>query len=259
VTGSPFAQLLADRLGRFVFRYRDYLVPLVLLGIVLLTPPATIGSARVDAWLDVLGLLIAAAGQALRLAVIGFAYIRRGGINKRLAAPTLVCEGLYAHSRNPMYVGNMLLFVGLMLIYNSPWGYFLMLPLVLLALLAIVRAEERFLTQRFGSAYADYCRRVNRFLPDPRGLRTTLAGMQFDWRRAVRKDYGTVFAWLSAAFFLLAWEGVRRSGVTHAAPQLRGLAGWYAGVLVAYAIVRWLKKSRRLRSHPIGLSPTRPL
>jgi protein-S-isoprenylcysteine O-methyltransferase Ste14 len=240
---------LTDHLGRFVFRYRDYLVPAVLVGVLVLTrPQAPLGSERLDAVLDALGIVVAAAGQALRALVIGYAYIRRGGINKQLAAPTLVCEGFYAHSRNPMYVGDFLLFAGLAMIYHSGAVYLVVLPIVATALLAIVTAEERYLAARFGAPYTAYCQRVNRFVPTLRGLSATTRGMRFDWRRVLRSEYGTTFAWLSAAFFLLAWEDMLRCGWARSAPHLYHLLALYLPVPVAYGTVRWLKKSGRLRS-----------
>ena len=240
---------LADRLGRFVFGYRDYLVPAALLAVIALTrPQAPFGSERLDAALDALGLLVAVVGQVLRMAVIGYAYIQRGGAQKQLSAPKLVCAGFYAHSRNPMYAGDFLLFLGLSLIYNSPWVYLVVLPAVAFSLLAIVTAEERYLGRRFGAAYADYCRTVNRFVPGLRGLRTTLRGMHFDWRRVLRKEYGTTFAWVSAAFFLLAWQQIVRLGWSAGQPALRWLLCLYVPVPLAYGYVRWLKKSGRLQS-----------
>lgn len=240
---------LADRLGRFVFGYRDYLVPAALVVVIALTrPQAPFGSERLDALLDALGLLVALAGQILRIAVIGHAYIQRGGAQKQLSAPKLVCAGFYAHSRNPMYVGDFLLFLGLCIIYNSAWVYLVVLPAVGLSLLAIVSAEERYLGRRFGAAYADYCQRVNRFIPRLYGLRATLRGMPFDWRRVLRKEYGTTFAWVSAACFLLAWEQVVWRGWSGARPALFRLLCLYAPVPVAYGYVRWLKKSGRLQS-----------
>ncbi len=238
-----------DRLGRFVFRYRDYLVPAGLVVVLVLTrPQAPFGSERADAWLDGLGFLVASTGQALRVLVIGYAYIQRGGANKQLSAPQLVGEGFYAHSRNPMYAGDVLLLVGLCLIYNSAWVYVVGLPAFVIALLAIVKAEEHYLAQRFGAEYAAYCQRVNRFIPRLPGLRATLRGMRFDWRRVLRKEYGTTFAWLSAAFFLFAWQRLSRLGWAGAAPQLLRLAALYAPIPLAYGFVRWLKKSGRLRS-----------
>lgn len=245
----PWPTAAFDRLGRFVFRYRDYLVPAGLLVVLVLTrPQAPFGSERADAWLDALGFLVAATGQALRVLVIGYAYIQRGGANKQLSAPNLVCEGFYAHSRNPMYVGNFLLLLGLCVIYNSAWVYFVGLSAVAIGLLAIVKAEENYLSQRFGAEYAAYCQQVNRFVPRLHGLRATMRGMRFDWRRVLRKEYGTTFAWLSAGFFLVAWERLVRLGWASAAPQLHRLAAVYAPIPLAYGVVRWLKKSGRLRS-----------
>jgi hypothetical protein len=82
--------------------------------------------------------------------------------------------------------------------------------------------------------------------------------MRFDWKRVLRKEYGTTLAWVSAAFFLLAWERVVRLGWSGAAPELRWLALLYAPVPIAYTFVRWLKKSGRLRSPDYVTPRTRP-
>lgn len=247
VVAVPGAWL--DNVGRFVFRYRDYIVPVALLAVlVLVRPDEPFRSASWNTIADIVGLLIALAGQAWRVLVIGLAYIQRGGAQKSLSAPTLVIEGVYAHCRNPMYIGDFLLFLGLCVIYNSVWVYAAALPVVALSLWAMVVAEERYLSERFGAAYADYCRRVNRFVPDLRGWRQTMRGLRFDWRRVLRKEYGTTFAWLSGAFVLLAWERVARSGWSAAEPTLLALAVLYAPIPLLYGIVRWLKLSGRLRS-----------
>jgi len=235
--------------GRFAFRFRDYLVPVGLgVALALTRPEHLFGSAVVNRWTDLLGFTIAAVGQTLRILVIGYAYIQRGGANKQLAAPKLVCEGFYAHSRNPMYVGNVLLIVGLAIIYNSFWIYLIGLPVVLGGILSIIRAEEDFLAGKFGDEYEEYCHRVNRFLPSLRGLRSTMSSMTFDWKRVLRKEYGTTFAWLSAAFFLLAWERLLHFGYARSAHQINALLIAYVPVVIGYGTVRWLKKTRRLES-----------
>lgn len=238
-----------QRFGRFVFRFRDYLAPAGLAIILAVTVPEhPFGSERVNRWVDALGLLVAATGQALRALVIGYAYIVRGGASKQLAAPKLVCEGFYAHSRNPMYVGNMLLLSGLAMIYNSRWVYVFGLPAFVAGLLAIIKAEEAFLATKFGPDYEDYCRRVNRFLPRLCGLRATMASMTFDWKRVLRKEYGTTCAWLSATLFLLVWERLVHFGYTARRDEINTLLLAYIPVVIAYAVIRWLKKSRRLDS-----------
>lgn len=238
---------LHDRLGRFVFGWRDWLAPLC--GLVLLVaakPKPFLGDPALDPWQDALGLLVCAAGQALRFAVIGYAYIKRGGTNKEIDAPTLVVQGFYAHSRNPMYVGNFLLLVGLAILWNSAFVTLLVLPVMLLAIHAIVRAEERFLEGRFGEEYADYCRRVNRFLPSLRGLPTTMASMHFEWKRALRKDYGTFFAWTSTAIVFMVVERLHWFGLEASVPAIRRLLVAWLVLFAAWAAARWAKKTGQL-------------
>jgi hypothetical protein len=169
----------------------------------------------------------------------------RGGANKRLAAPKLVCEGFYAHSRNPMYLGNFMLLAGLAIIYNSVWVYLLGLPLFYGGLLSIVKAEEEFLAKEFGDDYTRYCSTTNRFFPRLAGLRDTLGQMQFDWKRVLRKEYGTTLAWTSTALVLMAWEryyfGARMSQL------LPFLVAWLF-IFAAWGVVRFMKKTGRLRS-----------
>jgi protein-S-isoprenylcysteine O-methyltransferase Ste14 len=233
--------------GRFVFRYRDYLAPLGLILILLISRPQQLfSSERLDVWLDAVGLIVAACGQAVRIVVIGYAYIQRGGANKRLAAKRLVCEGIYAHSRNPMYVGNFLLLAGLAIIYHSPLVYLVAFPVYLLAIWTIIKSEEEFLAQQFGREYADYCQRVNRFLPRLHGMRETLEGMGFDWPRVIRKEYGTTFAWTSVALGLIAWEQITWYGFAAAHDVLVALMTIWLGIVVLYGVARWLKKTHRL-------------
>ncbi|MFM7737256.1 MAG: methyltransferase family protein [Alphaproteobacteria bacterium] len=238
---------LHDKLGRFVFGWRDWLAPLC--GVVLLVfakPRPFLGDPALDRWQDALGLLVCALGQALRFAVIGFAYIKRGGTNKEIDAPTLVVQGFYAHSRNPMYFGNFLLLVGLAMLWNSAFVTLLVLSLMLLAIHAIVRAEERFLAGRFGAQYDDYCRRVNRFLPSLGGLSQTMSSMRFEWKRALRKDYGTFFAWTSTAVVFMIVERLHWFGFEASRPAIGKLiAAWFV-LLAAWATARWAKKTGRL-------------
>lgn len=76
----------------------------------------------------------------------------------------LVTTGIYRLTRNPMYLGMTLLYVGLAAWRNTAWP-FLALPGVLATIhVGVVRREERYLEARFGEAYRDYARRVRRWL-----------------------------------------------------------------------------------------------
>jgi protein-S-isoprenylcysteine O-methyltransferase Ste14 len=231
--------------GNFFFRYRNAVFPIVLVVLFALFPPPRLGSAA-DLWLDVLGLAIGLAGQGLRMAVIGFAYIKRGGLNKRVYAETLVTEGFFGTCRNPLYVGNILMLVGLFVIEGNPVAVALGLAFFLYAYVSIVRAEETYLAAKFGDAYARYCRDVNRWWPDFSRLAGATAGMSFDWRRVVIKDYSTFCAWIGMAVLLLAYQDAYWRDFALPASFYVPWA-LVVAVLVAVALlVRWAKKSGRL-------------
>src|SRR5262245_55356451 len=85
--------------GRFFFRWRDAVFPLVFLALVISTRARwPLEDRRLEILTNVLGIAVALAGQLLRALVIGLAYIRRGGRNRQVSADELVCEGIFAHS-----------------------------------------------------------------------------------------------------------------------------------------------------------------
>ena len=244
---SPGWRRLLAPLGRFFFKFRDLLFPLVFFGLALVSYPRLfLGSERWDRVLDAFGIIVALSGQLLRAVVIGFAYIRRGGKNKQVFADALVQEGVFAHSRNPLYLGNFLALVGFCLIHNSTLCYVVGIPFFALAYLAIVAAEEEYLQQRFGAEYEAYCRRVPRFIPTFRGLRATLGEMKFDWKRLIRKEYGSTFAGASCIFALLVWDAYVRHGAAGLRGLLPAVLGIWAVLVCAYLVARYLKKSGAL-------------
>lgn len=80
------------------------------------------------------------------------------------AARALALVGPYRFTRNPMYLGLLVAYLGGALVTNWAWPL-VFLPFVLLVMNAFVIArEERYLTAAFGADYTDYCRRVRRWL-----------------------------------------------------------------------------------------------
>lgn len=234
--------------GNLVFRYRNGLAPVLLAVVLLLTRPRPFGgSAGTDLLWDLAGVLVALAGQALRVLVIGLAYIQRGGKNRTIAADKLVVDGVFAHARHPLYVGNFLLLTGLMMIWNAPGGY-MMLAVVGLALFSMARAEEQFLSRKFGPEFDAYCARVPRFVPNLRGIGATIARFSFDWKRVVRKEYGTTFAFASCALALMALQWIEWDGAAGLLRGLKILLPLWVLVALCWATARWMKKTRRLTS-----------
>jgi hypothetical protein len=116
-----------------------------------------------------------------------------------------------------------------MMIWNSPLGH-TVTALLGLGLFSMACAEEAFLRGKFGAEYDAYCARVPRFVPRWRGLRDTLSRFTFDWKRVVRKEYGTTFSWTTAALALLALERIRWDGFGDARAALPVLGAIWLGI-----------------------------
>ena len=111
-----------------------------------------------------LGWALAAVGVALMgSAVMTF---RRAGTSLNPAKPTtrVVVHGPYRLTRNPMYVGWVILYLGCVLLTNTVWPL-ASLPVVLVLISrAVIAKEERYLEAKFGDAYRAYKARVRRWL-----------------------------------------------------------------------------------------------
>jgi protein-S-isoprenylcysteine O-methyltransferase Ste14 len=233
------------RIGRFLFTYRNGIFPAAAVVMILCSRPRIfLGDVRYDWVLDAVGFAIALSGQALRAAVIGLAYIQRGGKNRKIDAPRLVRDGIFSLSRNPLYVGNILIIAGLVVIYNSPWIYAIVLPAFVFAYICIVAAEEEFLRGRFGAEYDDYCAEVHRFIPTPKRWRWVFHGASFDMKRVILKDYGSAFYWVSMAIALVLWKGVWKFGYEASRGEIAVLVPVWIFVLAAWGLARYVKKKR---------------
>ena len=108
------------------------------------------------------GLLIA----GVVLSVWGLVTFRRAGtaVIPHHAASELVTSGPYRFTRNPMYVGLTIAYIGGAAVINSGWPLIL-LPIVLVVLVrTVVSREEQYLTDAFGDQFAAYRSRVRRWL-----------------------------------------------------------------------------------------------
>ncbi len=107
------------------------------------------------------------------LVVLGIGLIRRsfaaldraGTTSSPFGAPSaLVTGGAFRYSRNPVYVGMTLVYLGLAALLGSVWPFILSIPLLFVMDLGVVRREEAALAGKFGSEYQAYRRRVRRWI-----------------------------------------------------------------------------------------------
>ena len=178
-------------LGNFFFRFRTTLSPF--LPLLLLLPGSAVFRDPFVAAL--IGLIVAAAGQIVRGTTIGLEYIVRGGRNHRVYADDLVTQGLFRHTRNPMYVGKFLMVLGAGIASNR-WPALLAITAAYSFMYqAITLAEEAYLRDKFGMAFDRYCNDVPRWWPRVRGLQETFAKTRFNWTRVLVKEYSAPLGW----------------------------------------------------------------
>jgi protein-S-isoprenylcysteine O-methyltransferase Ste14 len=233
------------KLGNFIFRYRNLLFPLLFFSLVVGVKPS-LGSKYLENARYVIGVMVTLAGQTVRALTIGLAYIKRGGKNRKIYAKGLVKEGIFAHCRNPLYLGNILIITGLGIVAHSFLFALIGIPLFIFLYLAIIRAEEHFLASKFGQEYIEYCRRVNRFIPKFSGIGKTLKGMKFRWKRLIVKEYGTTYVWIICVILLIMRNQYVRYGNWQNSSVILLLSLLFIFVTGLYAVAWYLKKSRLL-------------
>ena len=234
-------------IGNFFFKHRNTLFIFLYLALFIPSPGLFTENAfgtHYYYWPILIGLLVTCTGQAIRGATIGLAYIIRGGKGGQVYAEELVTQGIFNHCRNPLYVGNILMLLGVGILSNSLLYVAILIPLFLLIYHAIVLAEENFLRKKFGASFDMYCSRVNRWIPNLKGISQTFNSMEFKWERWILKEYNTQYVWLSGITLILL---LRYPQLTHYNESRRNvlLVIILFILLLGYAAVRYLKKSGR--------------
>ena len=241
--------LMIEPIGRFFFRTRNAVFPILLATLLIAFPPRGFGDWRFDA-LALLGVALLVLGQGLRVMTVGLDYIKRGGKKKRIYADRLVTGGIYAHCRNPMYTGNIGIALGLLCIAGNPWAIALGGAFVLFVYYAITRGEEAYLRDRFGDQYLAFVARTRRWIPRLRGMRATLRAYRFDWPGVVVKEYSTIYSSLILATIIVAAKGWRGGTLPLYWPWIIAAAAlWTALFLTA----RYFKKARSWRARGVAM------
>lgn len=145
-------------LGQKIFEYRSY-TPIPFLVLMVLYENANI-------WSLIIGFLIAVLGELTRLWGVSWA-----GSETRTTGTVggafLIVKGPFAHVRNPLYVGNILMYLGIGIMSFALFPYLQIVALIFFSFqyYYIVKEEENYLRNTFSNEYENYCKNVPRFLP----------------------------------------------------------------------------------------------
>ena len=189
---------LITRFGGWLFTQRSWL-PLPIAVVLLLVPAGS--SVTFSTRLLYAGVLMVAAGEALRLWAVHHIGVISRTRSDRLGP--LVATGPFSLVRNPLYVGNILLWAGFAVSARLLWAAPLVVLLLALEYHAIVRWEERLLETRLGDTYRAYAARVSRWIPSIRTPAQLPGDRHFSWRETLFSERGTLIA--IGVGYLLLW------------------------------------------------------
>jgi len=177
---SPAEQRASARVGAVLFRNRSWL-PVPFLLVALLAP----GRMTAASWIA--GAVLIVSGEGIRLAGVAAA----GTVTRRRSrnVQRLVTYGAFSWVRNPLYVGNFLIWMGFVVISGVLWFLPVAIALFALEYTLIVSYEEGVLESIFGAEYLNYKTTTPRWMPrPPRGAQES---GPHDWAEAWRSEIST--------------------------------------------------------------------
>jgi protein-S-isoprenylcysteine O-methyltransferase Ste14 len=179
-------------IGDACFRFRAIsVVPVILLILFIFDP---LDAGRFNLSLNLLGFLIALAGAATRIVAAGYAKPFTSGRENYLKAESLNTSGVYSIVRNPLYVGNFLVYNGILVAYSSPAALAFFNVFFILNYYFIILSEENYLQGQFGDVYREYLKTVPKVFPRFGLYRRN--DHPFNPGRAVYKEKNTTLYWI---------------------------------------------------------------
>ena len=230
--------------GEYFFQWRSYL-PLAMAALFILAlaqfryPFASRGLNL--AW-DGGCLALALVGQVVRFFTVGFVPRGTSGRNTRgQVAEVLNTTGMYAVVRNPIYLGNFIIWFGLSLFMKSVWFTTVIVLFFTIFYERIIFREEAFLRQKFGDDFMEWAAATPAIMPRFKNWRPP--SLPFSFKSALNREYGTFFAIITTFTVLELLAGLFHSR------QLTLDAVWvklfiFSGVL--YLTIRYLKKKTKV-------------
>jgi len=193
-----------QKLGNAFFRWRSY-IPLLLIPILLLklkNLQFVFSNNIVEIAYQLVCVFVSFFGEFIRIGTIGYVPSGTSGRNtKAQRATALNTTGTYSLARNPLYLGNYLIILGISL-FSRSWEI-VILNSILFAVfyVPIILVEENFLTEKFGEEYRKYTSKAPCFLP--RFSLWNPANSEWSWRMVIRREHNSIFA-IGLSFALIA-------------------------------------------------------
>jgi protein-S-isoprenylcysteine O-methyltransferase Ste14 len=239
-----------EKQGNWLFRWRSYLPLLIIpLFIVALKHVGALeyifGDRTVDYW-ESLAICISFSGLLVRCITAG--YVPRGTSGRNTQsqrAESLNTSGMYSIVRNPLYVGNFIIFFGITLFIQVWWLALIVWVGFWLYYERIVFSEEEFLRKQFGSLFIEWAEKTPAFCPYCKNWRKP--DLPFSFKTMIRREFSTFFAIVTTFFVLEISRNLLHTG------RLEIGRSWVIFFLIGlmiYAICVFLKKKTGILNVP---------
>ncbi len=197
-----------EKSGNWLFKHRGHIpVLLFLLAVPVVYFTDRSFLAAYEIYITVLAVIISACGFLIRAISIGTTPKGTSGRNtsQGQVAESLNSDGIYSTVRHPLYLGNYLMWTGIVL-FTFNISFVLIISLAYwLYYERIMFAEERFLERKFGQEYLDWSLKTPAFVPCIKKYRPST--MPFSFKSVLRREYSgflaTVFGFLFVDFLRL--------------------------------------------------------
>ena len=233
-----------EKQGAWLFRWRSY-VPLLLLiptiGAMWRGQLANSHESFRNAW-EFLCLSTSCLGLFIRVVTVGFVPQGTSGRNTQYQLATVLnTSGLYSVVRNPLYLGNYLMFLGVALFPCAWWLPAIVSLVFWLYYERIVLAEEAFLVEKFGRHFEEWSAKTPAFIPKLSLWRNPT--LSFSVRTVLRREYSGLMA-MAAVFFFL--EVLKHIFIGQSLPPEPLWLVIILGTTALYLILRILKRNTNI-------------
>ncbi|MGD2086995.1 MAG: isoprenylcysteine carboxylmethyltransferase family protein [Candidatus Aminicenantes bacterium] len=225
------------KVGNVLFKWRSFTpIPLIALVFIIFKP---VNLQEKNILINLSGIIISFLGETIRIFAVGYSFTGTSGRETFLRADALNTTGIYSIVRNPLYIGNFLMFTGIVIVFSNVFAVLVFVVFLILQYYFIILSEESFLKEKYAEPYESYCSQVRCILPTFKNYK----GNQnpFSLKKVIFKENDSIFNMLMMFLLVLLYKEWRFTGRI-VQPILYIIPG---GILIiVYVIIKILKKKK---------------
>ena len=179
-------------------------------------------------------------GSLIRFLTVGYSFEGTSGRNRvNQVAEQLNTKGMYSICRNPLYVGNLFVWIGLAIFTHS----IIFINIVLISFLVfyypIVFVEEKFLKEKFGESYITWKNKVPRFqfafwlFKNPT--------INFNFKKCIRNEYSGIISISCSYLFIYTLKNISKSPFVFDSFYV-----FFVAIIILCLFIRYCKKNTSL-------------